>query len=385
MNYNKIMKATFFSLLVGVLLFSSCKNSSQISSILPYQIDLEKSINNVKFIPLSTIGKELQYIPLETNHDCLIKRIDQIAFSDSFIFISDARKLLQFKRNGRFVRQIGSVGRGPGEYEVIWDICIDISKEFIYIIAGKGNVVAFDFKGHHIRSFMQPERSEQFIMKDPESLMFYSINISMPSNDTAYSWYITDTNGIILSRIRNCLKRNSKFMVRVSPLYLFNETAHFMEFGIDTLYYFNNSIKEPYAIFNVGDLKMDLDPDPKDKLNQKFYIYKIIEDGKNIYLNLQSSFGPIVPSLFNKQTSEITIPENEGFLNDIDGGPTFWPNGIHNDSILIDFIDAFKLLDFINKKLASESGKTDRNNLDKFEALKKQLTETSNPVLMLVK
>ena len=138
---------------------------AQISSVLPYQIDLEKSINNIKLIPLSIIGKELQYIPLETNQDSLI-RIDEIAFCDSFIFISDSRKLLQFFRNGRFVRQIGSIGRGPGEYEVIWDICIDRSKEFIYIIAGKGNVVAFDFNGHHIRSFMQPESSEQFIMKD---------------------------------------------------------------------------------------------------------------------------------------------------------------------------------------------------------------------------
>ena len=70
--------------------------------------------------------------------------------------------------------------------------------------------------------------------------MFYSINISFPSNDIAYSWYILDTSGIILSGIRNSLKRNSKFVTRASPLYLFNETAHFMEFGIDTLYYLIN-------------------------------------------------------------------------------------------------------------------------------------------------
>lgn len=379
------MKATFFYLLFGVLLYSSCKNIRQISSILPYKIDLEKSVNIAKFIPLSTIGNALRYIPLETKYDCLIRRIDQIAFSDSFIFISDTRKLLQFKRNGRFVRQIGSIGRGPGEYEVIWDICIDISKEFIYIIAGKGNVVTFDFKGHHIRSFIHPERSEQFLMKDPESFMFYSINLSMPSNDTAYSWYIIDTNGNILSSIRNCLKRNSKFVIRESPLYLFNETAHFMEFGIDTLYYFNNSIKKSYAIFNLGDFKMNLDPDPKDKLKQKFYIYKILEDEKNMYLNLQSSFGNIVPGLFCKQTSEVTFLQNEGFINDLDGGPDFWPKEVFRDSILIDYKDAFSLIQCINKKLALDSGKTDKNNSVNFEALKMQLTETSNPVLMIVK
>jgi hypothetical protein len=378
------MNKILFSLLVGVSLFLSCKKASNISSILPYQIDLEKSLNNFKSIPLSEIGKKILYIPLETKDDCIIRKIDQIAFSDSFIFISDSRKLLQFKRNGKFVRQIGSIGRGPGEYEVIWDICIDTNKDFIYIIAGAGTVLAFDFKGYLIRSFIQPVRSAQFIMKDTGSLMFYSINISLPSNETAYSWHITDLNGIVLSRIRNYLNRNSKFVVRESPLYLFNKNAHFMDFGIDTLYYFNKSIKEPYATFNFGDLKMDLDPSPKDKLNQKFYICKIIEDKKNMYLNLQSSLCPRVPCLYNKQTAEITFLESERFLNDIDEGPPFWPNYIYNDSTLIDFMDGFKILDFINKKLGGESGKTDRNNIDKFKALKKQLTETSNPVLMVV-
>ena len=130
---------------------------------------------------------------------------------------------------------------------------------------------------------------------------------------------------------------------------------------------------------------MDIDPNPKDKLNQKFYLYKIIEDKEYMYLNLQSSFGPIVQGLFNKQSSEVVFPENKGFLNDIDEGPVFWPKEIYKDSILIDYVDAFKFLDFINKKLDGEPKETDRLKLNQFSALKRQLTETSNPVLMISK
>ena len=82
---------------------------------------------------------------------------------------------------------------------------------------------------------------------------------------------------------------------------------------------------------------------------------------------------------------KLHFPENGRFVNDLDYGIDFWPEKIYKDSILIDYIDAFKLLDIIDKKQVGVSKETDMNKLNKFRSLKKQLTETSNPVLMIVK
>lgn len=38
----------------------------------PYKIDFESNIKNVKIINLSSIGKNLTFIPLETTPDCLM-------------------------------------------------------------------------------------------------------------------------------------------------------------------------------------------------------------------------------------------------------------------------------------------------------------------------
>ena len=148
------MKLKFFPLLIGTQFFTSCSNpnpktnvkNETISVILPYHVDLEKNLNNVSSIPLSSIGKELEYIPLETSTNSLIKRIDQIVFTDSYIFISDFNKLLQFDRSGKFIRQVGSNGRGPAEYIYVMGFCVDENHRKIDIIDYANHLVKeFDF------------------------------------------------------------------------------------------------------------------------------------------------------------------------------------------------------------------------------------------------
>lgn len=393
------MKAPFIFIHIGILIFTSCKNPSHpinnIVGVIPFQIEIKKSINNVKSVPLSSIGKELYYIPLETNPECLIRNINGIAISDSLIFVNDGNKLLQFYRNGRFVRQIGTIGRGPGEYVYIKDFCIDNKKRNIYINnLGGQNVLVFDYNGQFKKSFKSPHPlSNQIILNDTNNLMFHIID--SPKNDTAYSWYITDTKGITIAKIKNYIKRlNFDLYVTVSPLYLFNKTVHFMDYGIDTLYFFNNSKKEPYAIFNLGNLKMDPDPlitrdiskKAFERLKQKILIYpKIIENTKYLFFRLNWGFtSSINYCIYDKQTSEVTILKDNGFKNDLDRGIPFYPEYIFNDSILIDYIDANKLLEFIDKTVSGKSEVRGKTKLNNFEVLK-QLTDTSNPILIVLK
>ena len=75
----------------------------------------------------------------------------------------------------------------------------------------------------------------------------------------------------------------------------------------------------------------------------------------------------------------------DGFINDIDGGPVFWPKKILNDNTLIDYADTFKLIQHLNKNQEANKNVKDRKKADKFQSLVKQLTETSNPVLIILK
>jgi hypothetical protein len=347
----------------------------------PFLIDIEGNINNKKNIKLSSLGKELQYIPLETRPECLINEIYKVEINESYIFVSAFTKLLQFDNNGVFIRQIGSQGRGPAEYLSVKDFCIDNEKKEVLIIS-TGRLMTFSFEGKFKRSDNISFRPAQVILKDPNSIMYHLFNITTVAKDIdPDSWVLTDRQGKILYKIPNSLKRVSKLGIIVgdTPFYHFNNSIHFMEFGVDTLYYFVENQKKPYAIVKLGKYKMDPDPtiplayDAREKLDKelstRLSINNIIEDNKYLYIELRWGISDsFLHAIYDKSTSETKVLSESFFSNDINGGQGFWPKQVINDHILINHIDAFDLL---KTPLPSK--------------LKGKINESSNPVLIVLK
>lgn len=352
-----------------------------------YNINFKKYIRNIQTINLSSIGKEVSYIPLETAPECLIKSINKILFSDSYIFISELNRLLQFDKNGKFIRPIGSSGRGPEEYSHISDFCIDEQKKEIYIISiYSPKIWIFDFDGIFKKTVSLSFRPAQIALKDQNSLIFHLGNI--PGNNDP-SWIITNRQGIVMVSIKNNLKRVNQpgLLVEHTPLYSFANTIHFMEYGIDTLYCFSDSQKKPYAVLFLDDLKMD--PDllvtssmvKDEKLLNKFWIGSILENNDYMFIKFfRGITNAEMCAIYYKKTGAVTILKDNVFKNDIDGETLFWPKQVINDNVLVDYIDAFDLLN----KHPGELIKRNNYSSTKLSNLKKQLSPTSNPILIIL-
>jgi hypothetical protein len=367
----------------------------QNESALPYLIDIKKNIDNLNFVNLSNLGNELIYLPLQTAPECLIKNISKIEFSDSYIFVSEINRLLQFDKNGNFLRQIGSVGRGPGEYLAVSDFCVDNDSHEIFIISS-GQLLVFDFEGKFRNSYKLTFRPSQIIPLSNNKLMYHLFNIPGPNFRNEHSWIITDRKGGILMKMKNNLERVSQpgLIVKNSPLYLFNDAVHFLEFGIDTLYFFQGELKKPYSIFDLGNLKMSPDPltaqatidKVSQQLKNKMWINMVNENSDFLFVKI--TVGLTDSSLYaayDKKKHELKILENNGFKNDLDGGMNFWPKYIYNDNILVSYIDAFDLMKIIKKIQLEAKQRKGKNIAPQLLYLSKQLTETSNPVLMILK
>ena len=171
----------------------------------PFIIDIKGNIDKGKVIKLSSLGKHLQYIPLETRPECTIERIHKVELNESYIFVNSFQKLLQFDKNGNFIRQIGSQGRGPAEYLSVIDFCVDNEKKEILIIS-TGRLMAFGFDGKFKRSENISFRPAQIILKDTNSIMYHLYNNLVSKNIDPDSWVITDRQGKIKSKIPNSLK-----------------------------------------------------------------------------------------------------------------------------------------------------------------------------------
>ena len=111
-------------------------------------LDLNEARKHPREVKLSEICDSLIYIPLETRKECLLGRhINEVEFTKDFIFIQEGWSLYQFSREGKFIRQIGKTGRGPGEY-VCGGLCIDEQNQRLLVKAiYKNRVFEYDFTG----------------------------------------------------------------------------------------------------------------------------------------------------------------------------------------------------------------------------------------------
>lgn len=375
----KIKSLNYLLFTVSLSCFSQGQNDIHREGA--FKIDIKKNYDNVHSINLSTLGKDVLYVPLETNSECLMKDIRSIEFSDSYIFVSDIDKVVRFDKKGKYLGKIDANGRGPGEYLGVIDFCINNELQEIYIISAD-RVYIFDFEGKFKKTSKLTFRPALVISLNQENLMFYLYNMPYGYSNP-YSWVITSREGQVISTYKNNLKRVNVpgVMTREMPLYQNYKSVHFMEFGIDTLYYFTESKKEPYAIFNLGNLKMD--PDVKyehsrrflEETNDKLWVKMVKENDKYLFITIRKGITGFSFMLYEKNTSNTVILKDDGFQNDLDGGIPFWPKYIINDNILVDHVEAIDMIKHI---------KSAKNVSAKLQRLQKQISETSNPILIVL-
>jgi hypothetical protein len=85
------------------------------------EIDLlSESGSTVK--KLSDFATNIEYIPLQTVESSLMGgSIRKIIKKDKRIYISNAKNIMCFDTEGKFLFKLDNEGRGPGEYTVIFD------------------------------------------------------------------------------------------------------------------------------------------------------------------------------------------------------------------------------------------------------------------------
>ncbi len=101
-----------------------------------YVIDLDELGEYTK-VNASSIFKNMKTIILETNKDCLIGSDFKFSAFDNYFFILNtlfSKDFLMFDKEGKFIRKIGGLGRGPGEYTRVFNFTIDTVHRVIYLL-----------------------------------------------------------------------------------------------------------------------------------------------------------------------------------------------------------------------------------------------------------
>ena len=132
------MKTKLFILSVCLPIFAFAQKvpTMQKEAIgIEHHIDVYTAIQNKQqALTLSDFAEDIEFIPLETNDECLLDEdIMNVVVTRQDIIVYDLNACYRFNRQGKFMNRIGTQGNGPGEYVKSLYITVDTLNQWVYM------------------------------------------------------------------------------------------------------------------------------------------------------------------------------------------------------------------------------------------------------------
>ena len=101
---------------------------------------------------ISSIFQNYSLLPLENSEESLVGHISKIEIYDNLLFLLDEKYLARVfvfnANNGKFIRTIGKIGQGPGEYLGLNDFSIDKDNKKIHFLCEQNMIYTYSLDGH---------------------------------------------------------------------------------------------------------------------------------------------------------------------------------------------------------------------------------------------
>ena len=167
-NYFHMKKNVLSNILFFFFLFLvSCAGEKQVVNNVYPILDLDQAIP-VDSIKFSDIFDSAKIITFDKSSQALIGDVNRVEIVDDYIFVLDrniAKTVFTFDDQGRFLRKIGAVGQGKGEYTSPFDFTLDKEKKHIFILDRQQKKVhKYDYStGKHLSSINIPKFSTNIL------------------------------------------------------------------------------------------------------------------------------------------------------------------------------------------------------------------------------
>jgi len=286
-------------LILFVFAFSQCKDDSKayISKIGGNDVVIcpFDKVSDTIHLPLSSLVESCEMVKLQTIDDALFDYARHIVISDKYICIKSYGQfpVKLFNRNGQFIRNIGSLGRGPGEYSSLGGMQFDQEGNQLYLIPeiNARKILVYDIEGNHLKDIPLVFTQRKFkAFLSPDSIITI---VSMPlKNDSAVCFQQT-FDGKLIQKVPppsylTSMNYNGEVFTNYSPNdYDFYNTVS------DTLYHYNTvkNILEPKFALSFGEGKKG--HGINFELPGSYYCSNIIVDKKTLdakYFDIKNDF-----------------------------------------------------------------------------------------------
>jgi hypothetical protein len=363
-------------------------------------VDIASVLKQPKPVYLSEIAGNIRYVALETTTKYLIgdKSVNIRPCEGLFFVAQHEKPVAVFDASGRFLRTIGRIGRGPGEYNFDYVAWPEETQQRLYVWnADAGTIMMFSWDGRHIGDIKPSVRFMAFVPLGNNR--FISWTFMQEHDDGGYfRLFMHDETGKILRKYYEPKKEYdfSRGVAIMTPLftptaagYLYNtwENDTIMRISHD------GSFQSAFS-WQSGKLKMPY------KLGSADHD-RFVREMNNYVIDCNAMESPTrwFGNFDYKRRRELFMVEKasgdcflianqdtatKSVFNDIDCGPSFWPqDGSGSGKTFIEVIQAIDLIDPAEGRPANLPVRNPEA-AKKLRELVSKLTENSNPVLMLV-
>ena len=194
-----IMKTKNLFILSALIFCISCTSNKQETNdeiVYPVEIKISEK-GNAKQVSVLDIIDIKNVISLEGNEDCYIKEATKVIMTAGNIYIFDKpqKKLFKFNKEGKFISQLLTIGKGPGEVGYPYDFDIDIESERILILnSQKKELLILNLKGEYQGVIKNDFASYYFACIDSAHYCYY-LSIY---HESLHNLHITDNKGELL-------------------------------------------------------------------------------------------------------------------------------------------------------------------------------------------
>ncbi len=388
---NEYLTKTKYLLLIFILLLSCNPKNMEL-----YHFD--PRILTEKKIILSEISDEISYLPLDNQLNLGMIYNDIIVINKSIFFSTRENGVLVFNFKGQLIRKIGNKGRGPGEYTYCHQFTVDEKRETVYIL-DQNEIKVFSTSGNFIRKLSLHDYAGTInTFESFNSKLF--ISFLPQSEGTKYDWIIIDTLGnLVKKKDRSLFPFKSAWLIS-GENYKYDNKVFYWDHFSDTVFSLSSELKEkPSFIIASGDHRMPKS-DFSFEQHAKYLNLKQIIETKEFIIIRYHYFKPALV-LINKKSKKHFLSYLEGndngylawdlsggIKNDLDGGMYFLPNNCFIENgceYLLGLISPFQLKEFIEGDEFKNSVPKYPEKKKNLEKIGKDLKETDNPVIVVVR
>jgi hypothetical protein len=360
-------------------------------------IDLD-NLPEADTLRLSSLFKPAKTIILETNENCLIGGINAIQAFDDYLFVLDmqgANSLFVFNREGKFIRKIGSIGKGPGEYSMVMDFTIDPDKREFYLLDINTNRIhQYTLEGVYLRTVTSLCDARIKSIQYHNGALFTEVKSYSGANDCMLQKMDPEyghCEAYYLSAAQYNLGWNEYYFVNTLSRFYgkTGQSPKFVQMFMDTVMTIRQGALIPYLAvksknwISANDLKNAIQKDPSEwhrylsmRKNISFNIQNYMENEKIIFFSYERGDRRSNTILYDKISHTAIDPKI--IRNDL----MYVGSGLDVKFHFYDRAGAYYCITTAALGFFIEEIEQNKLNpdLDKYAQLK-ELTEESNPVV----